>query len=100
MKRKRKSLDLYHHCLHVQEVTSHFAQSLGLPEEEKLLLELAARFHDIGKVAIPDAILEKAARLTPQEFEVVKQYSAFGAQFLMQMGIPRQMEYYNEKRII
>ena len=42
-------------------------------------LKMAAPLHDIGKVSIPDQILDKPARLTPEEFEVIKTHSANGA---------------------
>ena len=46
----------------------------------------AARLHDIGKVAVPDNILLKPARLTPFEFELIKQHSVYGAE-IMDMAI-------------
>ncbi len=42
----------------------------------------AAKLHDIGKVAVPDNILLKPARLTPLEFEIIKQHTTYGAQIL------------------
>ena len=50
--------------------------------EKHLLLE-AAQLHDIGKVAIPDAILCKPARLTPEEFEVMKTHTTIGYKAIM-----------------
>jgi HD-GYP domain-containing protein (c-di-GMP phosphodiesterase class II) len=51
----------------------------------------AARWHEIGKLAIPETILEKAARLTCQEFEAMQQHSACGAQLLLQMRFPPEV---------
>jgi putative two-component system response regulator len=45
-------------------------------------MRLAAPMHDIGKIAIPDAILQKPGRLTPQEFEIMKQHTVIGAEIL------------------
>lgn len=42
----------------------------------------AARLHDIGKVAVPDNVLLKPARLTPSEFELIKQHSVYGAEII------------------
>jgi cyclic di-GMP phosphodiesterase len=45
-------------------------------------MRLAAPMHDVGKIAIPDAILQKPGRLSPQEFEIMKQHTTIGAQIL------------------
>ena len=47
---------------------------------------MASTLHDIGKMAIPDAILNKPGRLTPEEFEVMKTHAAIGAQMLENMS--------------
>ena len=58
----------------------------GIPEEDiiraKDILYMGAMLHDVGKTAIPDTILKKPARLTPEEFEVIKTHSSIGAQIL------------------
>ena len=56
----------------------------GLPVERIDLIEAAAPLHDIGKVAIPDAILNKPGRLTPEEFEVMRQHARHGYELLSQ----------------
>ncbi|MBO4384938.1 MAG: HD domain-containing protein [Clostridia bacterium] len=43
---------------------------------------LAAPMHDIGKIKVPDAILNKPARLTPEEYEIIKKHSVFGAEII------------------
>jgi putative two-component system response regulator len=55
---------------------------LGLPATTVRELRRAAPLHDIGKIGIPDHILLKPGRLTPEEFEVMKTHSAIGAQLL------------------
>lgn len=55
---------------------------LGLPKDDLNILELAGMYHDIGKISIPDAILNKPARLTPEEFEVIKTHTLVGYQIL------------------
>jgi len=52
----------------------------ALPEETIILLYKSAPLHDIGKVGIPDHILLKPGRLTPQEFEVMKTHTVLGTQ--------------------
>lgn len=58
------------------------ATALGWPAAEVELLRLAAPLHDIGKIAIPDAILRKADCLTVDEFAVMKSHAAIGSEML------------------
>jgi len=60
------------------------AAALGLPKEEVELIGQAALLHDVGKVAVPDALLLKPAKLTADEFEQIKQHAAAGASILTQ----------------
>ncbi|TFE01867.1 HD domain-containing protein [Jeotgalibacillus sp. R-1-5s-1] len=66
---------------HVKRVASYayiLAKGAGLSEEEARLIELASPMHDIGKVSIPDAILNKPGKLTDEEFDVMKQHTETG----------------------
>lgn len=81
---KAKDAELYRHSLRVQSLALALTSRLDLPQDEVLTIGLAAFFHDIGKMAINDALLSKAARLTHQEFEVVKRHAAYGAKMLSQ----------------
>jgi diguanylate cyclase (GGDEF)-like protein/putative nucleotidyltransferase with HDIG domain len=54
------------------------ASRMGLDEEEWAVLRTAGLLHDIGKIGIPDDILRKPGRLTPYEYEIVKQHVALG----------------------
>ena len=58
------------------------AAELGLDEDTVVMIELAAGLHDIGKIGVPDAILLKPARLTVEEFAVVKTHTAIGSKIL------------------
>jgi len=55
---------------------------LGISKEEVDLLELAGMYHDIGKISIPDAILNKPGKLTNEEFEIIKTHTQVGYQIL------------------
>lgn len=74
------------HSARVQRVALALGHELGLPEEEREALRLGGLFHDIGKIAIPDAILLKPARLTDTEFEHMKEHSAEGARIVGKLG--------------
>jgi HD-GYP domain-containing protein (c-di-GMP phosphodiesterase class II) len=66
---------------HVHRVAAYAVltgRELGMSASELRYLALTAQMHDIGKLGVPDRILKKAARLTPEEFEVIKQHSERG----------------------
>ena len=59
-----------------------FAEVLGWPADQVQNIRLAAPMHDLGKIGIPDAILQKPAKLTPEEFAVMKTHTVIGARML------------------
>jgi HD-GYP domain-containing protein (c-di-GMP phosphodiesterase class II) len=65
------------------EIYEKWAQKRGLQPKEidrtRDVLRMAAMLHDVGKVGTSDLILKKPARLTPEEFEIMKQHTLFGA---------------------
>jgi response regulator RpfG family c-di-GMP phosphodiesterase len=65
------------------EIYQHWAEMHGVPSHEiklnKDILRLGAMMHDVGKIAIPDAILKKPGPLTPEERLVMQQHAVFGA---------------------
>lgn len=70
---------------HVNRMTHyalHIAENLGLERDQQELLFEAAPMHDIGKIAIPDNILLKPGRFTPEEFQVMKTHSQLGHDIL------------------
>ena len=70
---------------HIQRVgnnASVLARALGLGREQVTLIRRAAPLHDVGKIGVPDSILLKPGRLTPQEFEVIKTHTNIGARIL------------------
>jgi HD-GYP domain-containing protein (c-di-GMP phosphodiesterase class II) len=62
------------------------ADKLGLDEHERRHIESAARFHDVGKVAIPDEILDKPGPLTNDEWAVVRTHTIRGQELLDKAG--------------
>jgi HD-GYP domain-containing protein (c-di-GMP phosphodiesterase class II) len=58
------------------------ALAAGWSESEAEILRLAAPMHDVGKIGIPDAVLQKPGKLTAEEFEVMKTHSSIGAGIL------------------
>ncbi len=70
------------HVLRVGEYAKALALMVGLSLEEAEELRMAAPMHDIGKVGIEDAILNKPGKLTEEEFEIMKKHSLFGYEML------------------
>ena len=79
---ERRSKETGNHVKRVAEYSKIFALKYGLGEKHAELLKQASPMHDIGKVAIPDAILNKPARFTPEEFEEMKKHSLLGYEML------------------
>jgi putative nucleotidyltransferase with HDIG domain len=74
------------HSLRVQRIALAIGEELELPKERLDPLRLGALLHDIGKLAVPDAVLTKPARLTPAEFELIKRHSEDGARIVGKFG--------------
>ena len=71
--------------MHVKRVAQYsklFALYYGLSEKEAELLKQASPMHDIGKIAIPDSILNKPGKLTAEEFEIMKTHAQLGYEML------------------
>ncbi len=78
------------HSYRVSEYAGLLAQKLGWPEEEVSKLREAGLLHDIGKIGIPDSVLNKNGRLTDEEFGIIKSHTTMGAEILKDIST---MEY-------
>ena len=82
------------HIRKIHDITKLFLENSPLGKdfstEEIEHISLAAIMHDVGKISIPDAILSKPGRLTPEEFEIMKTHTTQGGQLLER--IPQMME--------
>jgi diguanylate cyclase (GGDEF)-like protein/putative nucleotidyltransferase with HDIG domain len=74
------------HSRRVQQLALAIGRELGLSQAELDLLGHAALFHDIGKLAIPDAILLKPASLTPDEWSLMHRHAEEGARIIDRLG--------------
>ena len=70
------------HIQRVAEISYMLAKFMGLPENEVERIRLAAPMHDLGKVGIPDAILNKPGRFTDDEYAIMKTHSEIGYNML------------------
>ena len=67
----------------VADLAVRFGCHLALPERERELLETGAKLHDIGKIGIPEEILNKKGKLTDDEYEVIKSHPVISEQIIM-----------------
>lgn len=79
---ENKSEHTGQHVRRVAEYTEVLCRSLGYDEEESWKISLAAMMHDVGKIMIPETILEKPGKLTAEEYAVVKKHIEYGKQML------------------
>jgi len=81
----------HQHLRRVQHYAIEIGKEMGLNEVELQALRAASLLHDIGKLAVPEHILTKPGKLTPQEFEKMKIHPLVGAEILEQVNfsIPR-----------
>jgi diguanylate cyclase (GGDEF)-like protein len=75
------------HSESVGRLAAAVAANLGFDRDERDLIELAGRLHDIGKVAIPDEILEKPGPLDENERRVLERHPLLGANMLLSLGL-------------
>ncbi len=73
-----RSYETEEHCQRVQKIAQRIGQSINLPECEMDNLKLLASLHDIGKIAIPNSILDKPGRLTAEEWDTIKKHPEIG----------------------
>ncbi|MFD0697002.1 DUF3369 domain-containing protein [Paenibacillus sp. GCM10027628] len=77
-----RSQETGHHVKRVAEYSRLLAIKYGLSEQEAEVVRLASPMHDVGKVGIPDAILNKPGKLTEDEFDIMKTHSNLGYEML------------------
>ncbi len=70
------------HSERVTQISLKIGQALGLSSDKLNTLEIAALFHDVGKIGIPDQILNKPGKLTIEEFNKIKEHPSIGVDIL------------------
>ena len=74
------------HSLRVADMVERTCALMGLPGEQAGAIHIAAHLHDIGKIGVPDAVLRKRSRLTPEEHAVLRDHARIGAEIIE--GVP------------
>ena len=89
------------HIARMRKITEFLLRALSarheqydFSEEEISMISDAAALHDIGKIAIPDEVLLKPGRLTPEEFEIMKTHTTKGCEILESLNYAQDEEYY------
>ncbi|MFL6673866.1 MAG: HD domain-containing phosphohydrolase [Massilia sp.] len=77
-----RSNEAGNHVRRMSQICHLLAQESGMSDDETAVLMHAAPMHDIGKIATPDAVLLKPGKLTPEEWEIMKQHPTVGLQIL------------------
>ena len=70
------------HSLRVAEYSALIARELGWNDKEVANLKNAAYMHDVGKIGVPDTILNKPTKLLDEEYEIIKKHTTIGAEIL------------------
>lgn len=76
------------HCTRISKMSMIIGEAIGLDSEQVQKLNLGSFFHDVGKVKIPEEILKKPGKLTPDEWTIMKQHPTFGRELLEECTIP------------
>ena len=74
------------HCKDVVHLALGVARELGLNQDEQRTVEFGALLHDIGKIAVPKAIVNKPGKLDPHEWEIIKTHTVEGQRMLERVG--------------
>lgn len=96
-----KDNDTKGHSFRVASYSAALAEKIGLPEEEVKVLRREAMLHDIGKIGIPDAVLNFPSNLSDEQFETTKSHVTIGARILSQAsaleGAAAVAEFHHER---
>lgn len=83
------SLNIIDHCTQVASLCASLARQLEVSEADTYLLDTAARLHEVGMFAVPTALLERSAPLTPAELEIVRAQAGMSAEIAACMHHPK-----------
>ena len=89
------------HSKRVSEYSAAIAEKLGLPDEEIQNIRFVALLHDIGKIGVPDSVLNKPGKLTDEEYHLMKRHTITGSEILKDIdmipGIDIGAKYHHER---
>lgn len=80
------------HSIRVSEYSAQLAQALGWSKEAIQNLKYIALLHDIGKISVPDSILNKPDKLTDTEYEIIKSHTTVGGEILKDISMIKDVD--------
>jgi response regulator RpfG family c-di-GMP phosphodiesterase len=83
-----RDADTAQHIHRMSRYSGTIARARGLPAEDVDLLVHASPMHDVGKLGIPDAVLQKPGKLTPEEYQVMQKHTVIGGKILTRARSP------------
>lgn len=83
-----KDNDTGSHILRISDYATELGKAVGLSGSERELLRFASPMHDIGKIGIPDHILQKPGRLSPEEWQIMKTHTVIGSRIFQNSKAP------------
>lgn len=84
---EERSEETASHVERVSKIAYILAKRIGIDEQEAQLIRTVAPLHDVGKIGIPEVILNKPGRLTPEEFDIMKGHAMIGYRILKGSGL-------------
>ncbi|TCN25087.1 HD domain-containing phosphohydrolase [Mesobacillus foraminis] len=75
------------HCQRIMELSMMLGKKLGLASKDLYTLNLGSFLHDVGKIRVPDHVLNKPDKLTPEEWELMKKHTIYGVEILEDTNI-------------
>lgn len=82
----------YRHSINVSVISYIFGQWVGLSKKALKELAVAGLLHDIGKTKIPNTLLNKPGKLTPEEFNEIKKHTVYGFKIIEKQKLPRDIK--------
>jgi len=76
----------YRHGDQIVAYAEGICQEMAIPQDERFLIECAAKWHDIGKIKIPQRILDKPSNLTEKEWEIIKKHPIYSEDLIKPFG--------------
>ncbi|MDQ6962042.1 MAG: HD domain-containing protein [Mariprofundaceae bacterium] len=99
--------DTHAHSVRVVQLCHDFASFLSLGDQDKRILSIAALFHDVGKIGIPDSIISKEGKLSKEEWKTITKHPKIGKDIVKRLKtkdadiiasvVEHHHEYYNGK---
>ncbi len=93
---KKYDIATYQHCVRVSQLCRFLADAAQLPEEDQLKAQFSGLLHDVGKMKIPQNVLNKPGKLTDDEYDLMKRHAIFSAELIAPL---EESQFFREVRL-